>query len=289
MKNNIKHIIYLGILFLFTTGGISPAAGISADKRFDFLTTRLIADGHGIKRIKELYGNPKLKFKGKLVAIFLRYSEGSLDYNQFLSASNIAKAKNYMAENATIFQTATARYAVPAEFITAIILIETQLGGNVGRSPVLACLSTLASISEPTVRKGFYDSIKHNSRLHGPEFEAWADRKSAWAYEEVKAFLVYTEKGSQNPLLIKGSFAGAMGLSQFMPSNILKYGADGNEDGRVDLFIHEDAIMSVASYLAGFGWVPDLSFEAKQKVIWEYNHSTPYVETVFKIAERLIK
>jgi hypothetical protein len=54
--------------------------------------------------------------------------------------------------------------------------------------------------------------------------------------------LTYTEKEAMDPTTIKGSYAGAMGISQFMPSNIAPYGKDGNADGRIDLFVHADAI-----------------------------------------------
>jgi membrane-bound lytic murein transglycosylase B len=78
-----------------------------------------------------------------------------------------------------------------------------------------------------------------------------------------------------------------MGISQFMPSNILKLGVDGDNDGRVDLFTHPDAIFSVASFLAHHGWKPGLDHQAAYKVLLNYNYSRPYAETVLKIRERL--
>jgi membrane-bound lytic murein transglycosylase B len=63
------------------------------------------------------------------------------------------------------------------------------------------------------------------------KFEKKADQKASWAYRELKAFLTYTEKEGMDPTTIKGSYAGAMGISQFMPSNIAPYGKDGNADG----------------------------------------------------------
>ena len=90
-----------------------------------------------------------------------------------------------------------------------------------------------------------------------------------------------------DPTTIKGSYAGAMGISQFMPSNIAPYAKDGNADGQVDLFVHADAISSVASYLKHYGWKPGISREQAFKVVYHYNHSKYYVNTILDIADKL--
>jgi membrane-bound lytic murein transglycosylase B len=78
-----------------------------------------------------------------------------------------------------------------------------------------------------------------------------------------------------------------MGIPQFMPSNILTFAKDGNNDGRVDLFNHADSIMSVATYLKHYGWHNGLNKKETQKVIYQYNHSSQYVDAVLKVAELL--
>ena len=112
-------------------------------------------------------------------------------------------------------------------------------------------------------------------------------RRSKWAYAELKAFLTYAYKEGFDPAEIPGSFAGAMGYAQFMPSSILAYGKDGNGDGTVDLLTHPDAMASIANYLKRHGWRPGISRKKKEKVIYHYNHSEYYVKTILKIAERL--
>ncbi|MEZ4604946.1 MAG: lytic murein transglycosylase [Desulfobacterales bacterium] len=86
---------------------------------------------------------------------------------------------------------------------------------------------------------------------------------------------------------IIGSYAGAMGFAQFMPSNILILAEDGNDDGSINLFHHEDAIASIANYLKHYGWQPGMTREDAGKVVYHYNHSSYYVDTVLKIAEKL--
>ena len=78
-----------------------------------------------------------------------------------------------------------------------------------------------------------------------------------------------------------------MGISQFMPSNIIVYAKDGDKDGKVDLFTHADAIASVANYLKCHGWYPGIEGKKAFKVVWSYNHSDYYVKTIFKISDRL--
>jgi membrane-bound lytic murein transglycosylase B len=90
-----------------------------------------------------------------------------------------------------------------------------------------------------------------------------------------------------DPVSIKGSYAGAMGIAQFMPSNILAYGEDGNGDSRIDLFEDADAIFSIASYLKNYGWKPGIDREKAYKVVYHYNHSKYYVNTILEIRELL--
>lgn len=78
-----------------------------------------------------------------------------------------------------------------------------------------------------------------------------------------------------------------MGLCQFMPSNILILAKDGDNDGRIDLFSHADAIMSIASYLKHYGWYPGIAGQEAYNVVYTYNHSSYYVNTILKIVELL--
>jgi membrane-bound lytic murein transglycosylase B len=84
-----------------------------------------------------------------------------------------------------------------------------------------------------------------------------------------------------------GSFAGALGISQFIPSSVLRFAQDGNKDGQINLFDHEDAIMSIAYYLKQHGWKPGLSRNEQFRIVLTYNHSEYYAETILKVAERL--
>jgi membrane-bound lytic murein transglycosylase B len=86
---------------------------------------------------------------------------------------------------------------------------------------------------------------------------------------------------------IDGSYAGALGIAQFMPTSIQAYARDGDADNRIDLYTHEDAIFSVANYLKNSGWKPGIGREKAEKVIFQYNRSRYYVDTIWKIRESL--
>ena len=131
---------------------------------------------------------------------------------------------------------AEARYGVPPEVVVGIVGVETIFGQQTGTFRVLDALATLA-FDFPSGRKD----------------------RSAFFRDELDSFFVMCQAGGLDPALPRGSFAGAMGLPQFMPSSVNKYAVDFDGDGRIDLQgSAADVIGSVAHYLAEFGWRRDL-------------------------------
>lgn len=254
---------------------------------FDKLQAKLIKDGLSKKRVQALYQNPKVIFEIRGVTLFFMHNEATLNYDQFKKKSNISKARKYMQRYKAELAMAEKRFQVGPEVITAIMLVETRLGKYVGKRSIINTLSTLATLSDPVARDYLWKHIPESRRFSKQQFNKKAVKKSKWAYRELKAFLKYTAGQKMDPVKIKGSHAGAMGLSQFMPTNILIFAKDGNKDGRLDLFTHADAIMSIASYLEHYGWKPGLPKEKAGKVIYHYNHSKYYVNTVLDIVRIL--
>ena len=82
-----------------------------------------------------------------------------------------------------------------------------------------------------------------------------------------------------------GSWAGAFGLPQFIPTTFINFAVDGNNDGKIDIFSVSDAVFSIGNYLRANGWRDDKSYKEKLKVIYTYNHSRLYCETVLKLAK----
>lgn len=283
---------YLSVLFLTQLLALaiwppSGAWGADTDDLFADLKAQLVKDGFSAQRLDQLYGHSKTTFATKTVSLFFIHSEAKLNYDQFISSNNIRKARRYMQRQREHLLRAEADYGVDKEIITGILLVETQLGKILGHSSIFSTLSTMAALDHRPVREHFWKQIPVKVRITRTKFDKKADKKSLWAYKELKAFLKYTQREKIDPLSVSGSYAGAMGISQFMPSNILTLAKDGNGDGRVDLFDHADAIDSVANYLRHHGWRPNIERKAAYKVILRYNYSKYYANTVLRIAELL--
>ncbi|MGB5747752.1 MAG: lytic murein transglycosylase [Desulfobacterales bacterium] len=282
----LRLAICFAVLLLWLPVTTRATVPKNADQ-FQALQKKLIKDGFNSEKITKLYSRPQVFFEADGVTILFTYSEAKVDYNQFANDWSIGKAKKYMAEHRQDLDRVEKTYGVDSRVITAILLVESGLGKNTGKRSTLNSLSTLASLMYPDVRRTFYKQIPAEKRPPKNKFEKSAKRRSNWAYNELKAFLKYAYKEGMDPAEIPGSFAGAMGYAQFMPSSILAYGKDGNGDGTVDLLTHPDAMASIANYLKRHGWKPGISRKKKEKVIYHYNHSEYYVKTILKIAERL--
>jgi membrane-bound lytic murein transglycosylase B len=139
------------------------------------------------------------------------------------------------------------KYGIPAEYIAAIIGIESAYGKNVGKFPVFDTLTTLA-------------------------FEK--NRRNKFFKKELVEFIRLSYKHKINPKNVKGSYAGAIGLGQFMPSSYKYFGVDFNKDGRVSLQHPHDAIASIANYLKKSGWKK--GEEVATRVSYEGTRFTKY-------------
>lgn len=147
----------------------------------------------------------------------------------FVNDARVAAGLKFWQQNAATLRRAEQRYGVPQEIIVALLGVETGYGRQMGGYRTLDALSTLAFNYPP--RADFFRG-------------------------ELEQFLLLASEQQFNLLNVRGSYAGALGLPQFMPSSYRKYAVDFNGNGKVDL-MHEpaDAIGSAANYLKQYGWV----------------------------------
>lgn len=146
---------------------------------------------------------------------------------QFLDERHIAAGVDFARRHRDALQRATRQYGVPEEYILGIMAVETTFGSYMGNHRVLDALTTLG-----------FDYA----------------RRGEYFRSELESFLLMARAEGLDPAKPKGSFAGAMGLGQFMPSSFLQWAVDFNGDGRRDLWDPEDAIGSIANYFAQHGW-----------------------------------
>ena len=254
---------------------------------FNHLEKRLIADGFNPQRIKSLYQSDDVFFETKGVSLYFMHNEATLDYKKMTRRPWIREGRAYMQQQAKALKKARKEYGVNPRIITAIILVETKFGRYMGNRSIISILSTMATLRNRAPREYLWRQLPEDRRLERDQYDKKADQKADWAYDELKALLTYSNQHQIDVLSLKGSYAGAVGIAQFMPSNILAYGQDGNGDGRIDLFNDADAIVSIASYLKHFGWKPGMKRKQAYKVVYHYNHSKYYVNTILEIADLL--
>lgn len=150
------------------------------------------------------------------------------DYRDiFISNKRINRGKAFLKEHEETFDAVEKKYGVPREVIAAIIGVETYYGRITGSYRVIDALATLGF--DYPKRKLFY--------------------------RELKNYFLMVRDNDLDPLSIKGSYAGAMGLGQFIPSSYISYAVDYDGDGKKDLWNNvDDAIASVAYYFKRYGW-----------------------------------
>ncbi len=284
---DIKHLlISFSFIFLFTTSPIL-ADEIQKGAEFDKLTQQLVKDGFDQEKIKTLFAKETIFFNPEGVSLFFIHTESSLNYDQFTSKKSISNALKYMEENKTFLDDAQKKYGVDKSVITAILLVETRLGSYLGKRTVINTLSTMAALQDDALRDKIWNFIPNKKKPKKEDFLKKVNKRSKWGYEELKALIKYSARENILPEEIKGSYAGAMGISQFMPSNALTLAKDGNNDGKIDLFTHADAIFSVANYLKHHGWKSGITRQKQHAVLFKYNHSNYYVDTLLKISDKL--
>jgi membrane-bound lytic murein transglycosylase B len=154
---------------------------------------------------------------------------------RFIEPVRIEAGQRFWRQHQSTLARAERDYGVPAAIIVGIIGVETLYGKNTGNFRVLDALGTLA--------------------FHFPQAHPRAAERQAFFRTELEQFLLLTSRSGADPLSIRGSYAGAMGLPQFMPSSWAKFAVDFDGDGRIDLFgSTADAIGSVANYFKAFQW-----------------------------------
>jgi membrane-bound lytic murein transglycosylase B len=151
----------------------------------------------------------------------------------FINSQRIKFGLEFWHKNRKALRRAEQEYGVPQEIILAVIGVETIYGQDVGTFRTLDALTTLA--------------FDYPSR-------------AAFFRSELENLLLLAREQQLDLLAIRGSFAGAMGMPQFMPSSYRHYAVDFNDNHRIDLLGEaNDAIGSVANYLKGYGWINDAS------------------------------
>ncbi len=206
--------------------------------------------------------------------------------NKFLTDAHINNGVEFWRDHAFAIQRASSTYGVDPEYIVAIIGVETYFGKNIGKTRIFDALTTLA-----------FDT----------------HRRSKFFTSELENYLLMTREEGYEPRKPVGSWAGAMGLGQFMPSSFRKLAVDFDNNGRRDIWQPDDAVGSVAHYFSRSGWhfnspvayqthavndsavIALSTYEGNEywrvhpnfKVIKRYNNSDKYAMAVHQLAQAI--
>jgi len=230
-----KLITVIGILFFSTSVAYAEikASGIDYLKRDEvnqFIDNFSAKHNYPKETLTALF--KKVETQDHVLEAIQRPAEKKKNWTQyrkiFVTDKRIKQGLEFWNENAQILAASEREYGVPPEIIVAIIGVETFYGRYKGKYPVLDSLVTLGFDYPP--RQKFFRS-------------------------ELGEFLLLANEENLDPLTIKGSYAGAMGKSQFISSSYRNYAVDFNHDGVRDLWgSNEDVIGSVANYFKRHGW-----------------------------------
>ena len=297
LYNQCRSTILAAIVFVFT---ISTAHGVTTEhpaqplppehsvQPYDSLINKLADDGFDRAELKKIFSDSRVAFMKDVLTINLANRYIKVDYSRFLQNQSINHARKFLDQESQFLTTVEKRFQVDKEVIVSILFIESAFGKRTGNNIVFNVFSTLSRATEPEVLEAAARILKERyPQLTDEDIERRAQTKSAWAYQELKHLLSIAEKEKIDVLKIKGSWAGAFGIAQFLPSSYVNYAVDGNNDHKVRLYNRYDAMVSVANYLKEHGWKKGLTEEKKRTIIRKYNNSTPYIDTVLQLSQKI--
>ena len=206
---------------------------------------------HGFEepKLKKIFN--KIKFQPGIIKTISRPSTSKPWYEYhpiFINPRRIAKGVAFWKKNAKTLEQASKKFGVPEEIITAVIGVETYYGKRTGRHRVLDALTTLA--------------------FNYP-------KRADFFRDELEQYLLLIREQDADMFSFKGSYAGAIGIPQFMPSSYRNYAVDFDNDGKIDLSESTaDSIGSVANYLKAHGWEVDGPVVTRAQVSDNSRHET---------------
>ena len=290
MKRYFFTVVFYFLILILPILLFSSAHGNDFNEMPSFykpLIHQLSQDGFDAEFLSSLLADPRAASIQAVMTISLYSRETPELYVQFLSPESILLSKNFLRQNLNVLRKAENRFHVEKEVTVSILLVESRFGENIGRYRVIPTLASMALMDSPeNLQKNYSNLQDADPELSYEWIENLAKRKTRWAYHELKCFLDIIRHEKIDPLEVYGSTAGAFGMAQFIPSSYLAYALNNNSFENW-LLGKEEAIFSIDNYLKSHGWKKDLPIKKKKQVLWYYNRSEPYIETILQVAQKI--
>lgn len=203
----------------------------SISERVTYVVDQLTQNGFSRPEAEAFFHNRRLKTYPQH-----KVAPHKIDWDAFVAnivkRESVQRGTKFLAKNSQALSAAEERFGVPKEALSALVRVETNFGKNTGKYVAFNVFYTSLIRSEDEARWKF-------------------------AAENLVSLAGYCKRLRKDCFHIKGSYAGAIGFSQFLPHTLELLGADGNSDGKIDVFQWPDAIFSAANFLVEHGWHTD--------------------------------
>lgn len=275
MKRTVKFLLLLLLLFLLLilTATIALSQNESdywkTDKYKEVITgIKEVKIGYSDSEIDSLFSNPRMEFYPNIHGIFRKARKMERDttsnvYLKFLKPVSIRRGKVFLKNHDTLLTEVEKKSGVPREVIVALFRVESNFGSYQKTHQTFGVLNSIVYYGKDSASR------------------------TGWGKKHLINFLKFHKNMKkhvgENIFSIYSSYAGALGIPQFLPYNYEMYAIDGNGDGRIDLFNSTaDAAWSAANLLKANKW-----FENKRRALYRWNRSTKFVNCVLEYSKQL--
>lgn len=212
------------------------------------------------------------------------------EYETHYSPVAISKCKDFIEKYKATLEKVEKKYNVSKETIAALLWVETKHGAQLGNHTALGVYSSLLMADHPDIIKENKINAEKKSgkksKANSLKVVIQSKNKSKWALDQIRALDKIRIATKQDISLIKSSYAGAFGVSQFIPYSYLRWAKSFNEAHAPDLNNMDDGIVSVANYLKQQGY-KEGKIKSQKKALFHYNRAKGYGEVILKIASEL--
>lgn len=290
------------LAFLLGSTTFSCTMALAKSKKAEALTANKAWVGRELQRLrlppsfikKAMSTYEPESFKTVLTLNLLGFLKPGQHMNH-VNAKSTKEAGSFVESNRLAFADAENKYQVPGEVISSLMWIETRHGQDMGDfhtvSVYLDLLQSDLKKNRTVLTKMAMERNKEFKKYTTAELrKKMSERTKArreWAKEQLGALAVAAKKKHLDIGTLRGSYAGAFGMPQFIPSSYRDYAVTNKVGVAPDLTTKEDAILSVANYLSKFGWMNE-NPEAMVTALMKYNNSRDYADAILEIA-KLVK
>lgn len=270
------------------------------DPRYEAIIKRLVKE-HGWNEdyVRQVFADNNTVYIPKLSVVKPRKKVNTSDWYTWVNTGESSKACiDFIGRYDSILTAVEKQYGVDKETIAALLRCETRHGTVTGDYHVLSAYASMALMSATWAVADNVANATQQMKSEGKTAKQIADevawiksrskKRGDWAFNELNQLLKIHQSGKWDVRNLYGSWAGAFGWSQFLPSSYRRLAVDGNGDGKIDLYSAPDAIHSVANYLSKSGYRSG-NAEKIKKSLKSYNPSSDYANSIYGLSVRVEK